>query len=154
MTGRFGGDGDMLAWKEDFRLGVEELDGQHTVLFGIINQLDLAVAGNSSPECLGDVLFGLRAYAEFHFHTEEMFMGRYGYGRAPEHQAAHGALLAAVDAIIAGGGDVRARAVAAKALIVDWVIGHIQHEDRELAEFIESARGAVLEAEAASFFPR
>ena len=146
----------MLAWQEEYRIGVEELDGQHAVLFGIINQLDWAIANGTSGECLRDVLFGLRAYAEFHFHTEEVFMARYGFTGADDHKQSHVALLRQIDDIIeARHPDLRTKAIDAKAFTVDWVLRHIQRDDRELADFIASCHGGtVSHAAVASFFPR
>lgn len=62
-----------IAWEERFKTGVEEIDNQHKVLFGLANDLNNASKNNVSMKVLDTLYTVITNYAFTHFATEEDF---------------------------------------------------------------------------------
>ena len=83
----------LIEWREDFSIGVPEVDHEHRELIELINaahaELAEAPSNNSAAEFLGEI----HARIAGHFALEEKIMREVGYGRLGPHKAAHEILL-------------------------------------------------------------
>lgn len=86
-TDKTGKGAEAVEWREDFRVGVEEIDEQHQRLFAMLDRLDRAVAGGEAPDDLVVIVDGLIAYLKEHFGCEENLLG--SHPRWPEHHRLH-----------------------------------------------------------------
>ena len=82
----------MIAWKEEYRIGVEAIDEQHKKLFEIANRAyDLL-----KNELLLDkydqivaIFDELKDYTEYHFSCEQKYMASIGYKKMLSHKVVH-----------------------------------------------------------------
>lgn len=110
-----------------YALGEPLLDRQHRMLFA------WCIANRNQPG--EQVAEGLLAYAAGHFADEEAWAAEQGLDVA-RHQSRHHELLARLDALQNGAGQA-----VIGALVYEWLITHIDVEDRALVEQARRARG-------------
>ena len=69
---------EKVEWKNDYCIGVEEIDVQHRKLLSIVNEFyDVAVGHPADyPIKVGRCLKKLTDYTHYHFEAEEMLMER------------------------------------------------------------------------------
>lgn len=83
----------LLHWKDEYSVGIDEVDYEHKELIALINelykQLESADAKLTVPAFFGDLLKAIGA----HFALEEKLMRERSYGRLEQHKADHERLL-------------------------------------------------------------
>jgi len=127
---------NMLQWDESYQVGVEEIDGQHRKLFGLLNTLAQAVSSGYAEDIIGPVLVEMAAYADEHFKSEQLYLEKH-----PDYQAhflEHWEFTKKCMGLVLG--FRRDRSVSWETLdyLSKWLQNHILQEDRryfrELAE--------------------
>ena len=78
-----------LEWEEKYGVGVKRLDGQHKILFSIINDMSEAIEKGEGNLSLRHVLDSMASYTRVHFFSEEKYMQDYGYLDFDEHRKEH-----------------------------------------------------------------
>lgn len=79
----------MFVWSDDLSVGIREIDEQHKVLVGLLNELHSAISGHrGSAECRG-ILDRLAEYTRVHFAVEESLMRILGYPDHENHRHEH-----------------------------------------------------------------
>lgn len=82
----------MIKWKDDYKIGIEEIDNQHKRLFELANDAydlltrDFVV---DKYDKIADIVEELRSYTVYHFKTEEDYMLKKGYKRFLSQKVAH-----------------------------------------------------------------
>ena len=129
---------DLFQWNDDYSVGVAEFDGDHRRLLQLANAAVNKVVRGNEPEAASEVLDDLIAYAEGHFAREEEAMQRSEYPRLSEHRDEHHRLLNEVRLLKSRfiADDMNPAQVAK--LMVDWVVLHIQHMDRQYREHLNA----------------
>ncbi|MGZ8473712.1 MAG: bacteriohemerythrin, partial [Candidatus Deferrimicrobiaceae bacterium] len=61
-------------WKNDFAVGIKEMDDQHKDFFNILNRLGEAAGGNKGMQVVAPVLRQLSEYSRHHFSEEENWL--------------------------------------------------------------------------------
>lgn len=79
----------LMSWKEDYNVGVADIDQQHKKLIDLINQLDSGMCKGQGKQVLGKILGDLINYCSSHFATEEKLFKQHEYPDADEHKAKH-----------------------------------------------------------------
>ena len=79
----------IISWKDDYSVGIAEIDRQHHKLIDLINQLNDAMSNGKGKEILGKILSDLINYTHSHFKMEEKLFDKYGYPDAEEHKIKH-----------------------------------------------------------------
>jgi hemerythrin len=79
----------VFAWKEEYSVGVREIDEQHKRLVAMVNDIHVALAAGKGKDILGEILEKLIAYTQSHFVSEEALMAKYDYADLPSHKVAH-----------------------------------------------------------------
>jgi hemerythrin-like metal-binding protein len=86
-----------VTWTQAMSVGIEALDTDHKMLFGLINQLDTAIAKGESEAIIASVINGLVDYTEYHFGREEAMMAAVDYAGFDAHHTGHRALVEALN---------------------------------------------------------
>lgn len=126
----------MLSWTEH-RLDHRELDAQHAVLFGILLQLDAAAEERATAAFVGDLVAGLKVFAQFHLRCEEIMMEDAGYPLLAEHCVEHVQLMDAIEdmQLHAFANDLT-KAKVARDFIAGWLTDHIRYRDGDFVRFL------------------
>ncbi|MDH3360345.1 MAG: bacteriohemerythrin [Desulfobulbaceae bacterium] len=74
-------------WRQEFLVGVEEVDAQHQQLFGMLSHLQEAITRRAEDSELGVIVDGLIVYLKEHFDCEQaLLLDHPGW---PEHHRQH-----------------------------------------------------------------
>jgi hemerythrin len=79
----------LVEWKNDYSVGVVEIDNQHQKIVVLINRLFDAMKQGKANNVLGPIINDLVIYAQTHFKTEEKYFAAFKYQNEAEHQAIH-----------------------------------------------------------------
>jgi len=128
----------MLTWGDEYQIGHEDMDGEHIILFALLNQLEFNIGSNQAASCVTDLLRALMSYISFHFAHEEALMMLYGYPELADHQLAHQALITETTRLSQRATSVDAGVVALeiRTFVRDWLLGHIRQDDRRYVAHI------------------
>lgn len=78
-----------IQWKDEYSVGLDEIDEQHRYFISLLNDLYKAIGSNKGSEELARLFGKLSEYADLHFATEEKYFDEFGYDGAEEHKAEH-----------------------------------------------------------------
>lgn len=124
-------------WDPVMALGIEELDGQHRELLGILNRLQ-ALAGSPEAATAGaEPLDALADYAERHFACEEGHMERAGFPDLGVQRRQHAAFAARVADARLEAGCCGAPVAATLAFLKHWLVEHIMVQDLAFGRFLK-----------------
>ena len=139
-----------LSEKGLFRFGpkwsvmVEQMDTEHQKIFAYCNEIHAMIAGGKKQEEALPILKALANYTSHHFAEEEQMMKVHDYPGLERQVQAHTDLLENIGHTINtldNGGKVNMIDVIA--FIVDWLTGHILHEDIEYGRYFKERGIAV-----------
>lgn len=126
-------------WREEYSVGVDELDAQHKKLVKLIDDLYRAMKAGDGREALVDALDRLMLYCKTHFETEERLLARYGYPESEAHKAKHAKMT---QQVVKLRGDYRSGKLTSPIQITNflkgWLSKHIQGTDRRYAGFLQN----------------
>ncbi len=130
-----------ITWDQKYSVEVELLDGQHQLLFKIINRFYDAMERQESTENL-DKLFGdVLDYTSIHFQVEESLMRLGGYPDLEQHMEAHKKL---VEQAVALHSDIKigSKSAGPKAMefLRNWLEKHIMGVDKKYAPYISDEK--------------
>lgn len=123
----------LLAWREQFSVGIASVDREHQALISIINQLFEAWIANGLRPCVDgffDDFFNL-VYA--HFAYEERLMTGRNYFALASHKRDHDAFIDEIRSMFAtamANGDLDCEAFAAR--LEKWFARHFRNHDAPL----------------------
>ncbi len=127
-------------WKDEYGVGLLEIDQQHRLLINLINDLYMAIHENKSTEATADFLTRLKEYTLMHFATEKEIMSGNNYPGLDDHLSQHKEMILKL-------AEVESKHVCGKLglcseLIIflrEWLTKHICESDKALAEYINKA---------------
>lgn len=125
----------MLNWKEEYLIGVEEIDKQHEKLFEIggrafdLLKNDMYI---DKYDKIIEVINELKNYAIFHFKSEEDYMLSIGYKRFFAQKVEHDDFLKKVSSIDLNKIDENqdAELLSIIEFVIDWTAEHILKSDK------------------------
>lgn len=79
----------LFPWSDDLSVGIQEIDEQHKVLVGLLNELHAAVVERKASTACRGILDRLAEYTRVHFAVEEALMRILGYPAHDAHRAEH-----------------------------------------------------------------
>jgi len=127
----------LLTWNKTYSVGVQALDSQHTVLFGLLNDLHAAMMKGQAQSLTGPLLRKLADYSRSHFAAEEQLMAGARYPGLTEHRAKHRDLIRQVEEF---SGRFEKGEIALNLHLMnflrDWLMNHIQKTDREYGPWL------------------
>ena len=122
----------LIAWKDEYSVGVKEIDDQHKQLFVIINQLVEAIKTIPREDEIANIISKIVEYKIVHFATEEKYFHLFGFEGTDEHEEAHRAFNAKlIETQTAFKGDTMGFAFAAADFLEDWLIVHLMTMDQK-----------------------
>ena len=118
-------------------MGVKTIDQQHSVLFGIVNELHAAMMKGQAQTAAGPLLDKLVKYTLEHFAYEERMMQAVNYPDLAAHRVHHAALIRQVSDFMARykRGD-HGLNIELLHFLSDWLTKHIKHEDKQYSPFL------------------
>ena len=126
-----------LEWREEYSVGVQQLDDDHKRLIELLNQFQTAYDYHTGDKFERAALNELVDYTRYHFNREEELMAANGYPELEAHQAEHRAMIAKVELFLA---DYQERGHDALQAIADylreWLISHINGTDKRYGPFL------------------
>ena len=133
----------MLQWKEEYEVGVAEIDEQHQKLIDIANRVyelmrnELAL---DKYDQIVEILQELKEYTVYHFHFEEGLMQKAKYKKRFSHKILHQNFLAQVEAVDLSAVDENQEAYLVKIMdfIANWLIDHIVGEDKKVGQSVRA----------------
>jgi hemerythrin len=137
-----------VIWSDEkHSLALPEIDAQHQELFLIANRLAESGEAPDSPGRTQAVIASLKrllAYCHYHFTTEEEALRLHGWDRLGDHAALHRAFTDRVrDFVAETRQSPNPRIYQVLDELVDWILVHIQREDRAYADWF-AARGLAV----------
>jgi hemerythrin-like metal-binding protein len=129
-----------LSWRDDWLLGLQELDQQHLALAAQLNLIhDVMVREGMRPGCGTEAckhLLDLVEMTREHFHDEEQVMRDCDYPDLTEHHREHVMLLAELQDLIReiNNGERQFTLQTLRALKL-WQIDHVISSDKGFMEF-------------------
>jgi len=84
-----------MVWKDEYRIGVEHIDGQHQNLFAKTGEFESIVNSGvaENKQAVIDIIVFLKGYALNHFADEENYSKSIDYADFNEHQSQHKAFI-------------------------------------------------------------
>jgi hemerythrin len=136
-----------LSWRNDWLLGLHELDEQHIALAAQINLIhDVMVREGTRQRCDSRAcrhLHDLVQMTRSHFHNEEQVMRDLGFPGLAEHHREHVMLLAELQDLIREieNGERLFGLNTLKSLKL-WQIDHVISSDREFMQYFREQHGS------------
>jgi len=130
-----------FAWQDKYDIKISSLDEQHRGIAGMINNLyDSLERGVYTDENVGSVLIPIVECLKYHFQTEEKMMMESNYEEYHYHKSTHDRLTDEVMLSvikIKKNEQVNAREILV--VIRDWLLNHIEEEDRKLTAVLNQS---------------
>jgi hemerythrin-like metal-binding protein len=92
----------IITWKNEYSVGVFEIDNQHKKLVMLINTLFDAMKQGQANRVLGSIISELLFYAQTHFRTEEKYFDQFNYKETEEHKVVHQSFISEMEKFKAG----------------------------------------------------
>lgn len=127
-----------MYWKEEYNLGIVEIDNQHKKLLELINRLYDAFVKKDQDTEVGHVIEELYDYIKYHFRVEEEYFEVFAYEHAKSHELEHKHFVNKVDEFrkkhdVHGGSQVFTIIL----FLQDWIINHILKSDVKYVELFK-----------------
>jgi len=127
----------LMDWSPAFSVNVKQFDDQHKKLVAMVNQLHEAMKVGKGSEVLGPILNSLISYTASHFADEERLMQQNGYPNLAKHKVEHDKLTRQVlDLQKQYQTTKSALSMAVMSFLKDWLVNHIQGEDKKYGPFL------------------
>ncbi len=130
-------------WKNEYSVGVPEIDAQHRRLLDIINQLHHAMKMGGKPTAIVEVINELIGYTRYHFAYEERILEDSGYADLEEHRRKHRAMVAQVETFRDSAAEGKATlSLKLMGFLRDWLSKHILETDKQYSDHLADRRAA------------
>jgi hemerythrin len=83
----------LINWSNKLSVGVWQLDADHIILIGLINELHHAMSEGHGEELFNTILATLKEYTVTHFSREEALMKAHKYPDFDQHKEYHETLI-------------------------------------------------------------
>jgi len=134
-------------WKEEYEVGLPQIDLQHTMIVNMINELYTSLESEAEEDVTAKILAKLLGYVKDHFAAEEKAMRENDYPFQESHFAEHDAFREKVSRL--HGRHQTGEKIAAYELaecLKEWLLDHIAGVDRVFGAYVfqlsEDAREA------------
>lgn len=126
-----------IKWEKKYEIGHERIDFEHQIFVDLIAKIDDAVMLRNDNSYIERLLNELRAYAVFHFISEENIMYSINYPDYETHKQHHNELLDKYSQKLM---EIDLGEQKVEDLIIflkNWFVNHTLHEDRKIASFVK-----------------
>lgn len=133
---------NMVIWNPAWETGIPLIDQQHQALLAQFEALLVAIHENHSDDRIPPLLQFLADYVDTHFSMEEGLMQVADYPGFAGHKAIHDRMRARVGQLVeAAKGNPAALTEEVIDFMTDWLLRHINEEDRRMAQHVRHADG-------------
>lgn len=126
-------------WKDEYGVGIDEIDQQHSQLIDLINDLYVSIYENNSAEITAGVLRRLKEYTSAHFSAEKQLMSRNHYTGIENHLLQHDEMIVKLDEVETkykrGQHGLTAELII---FLRNWLAEHICESDKIMARSISA----------------
>jgi hemerythrin len=144
----------LIQWTDELSVGIQEIDEQHKVLVGLVNDMHRAIHEHHGTETAREILDRLGDYTRIHFAVEESLMRIFDYPGYDEHKKQHEELIAQFKVyhqkVQSGTAKISFELLHFLKL---WLSQHILESDKEYAPHMLSL-GAKAQSGQSSWFSR
>lgn len=124
-----------IVWKDSFNLGVKEIDEQHQLFAGYINELyDVMQSGNA--EDIVPIINKLSDYSKLHFAAEEKILKSINYPMLETQIIQHAHYISELTLLKSSYLDKTQTAQNMLLFLKDWLLHHITTEDLKYVKFV------------------
>jgi hemerythrin len=128
----------MLRWKQDYLIGIDQVDVQHEKLFEIAERAYQLLKDEFRTDKYDEIvkiLEELKEYTIFHFKFEEEYMMSIGYKKFFSHKVQHNDFMEAINNADLNNIDKNQEEYILGLLefVVKWIDEHILSEDKLIA---------------------
>jgi len=127
----------MIKWKDDYKIGVPEIDEQHEKLFEICERAYELLKNDiflDKYDKIVQILEELKEYTIYHFSFEEEYMKRIGYKKLLSQKVYHNDFIEKINTIDLKLIDQKQDAAIMEVLdfVLKWIENHILLEDKKI----------------------
>jgi len=127
---------DLIEWKTELSVGIQEIDEQHQILIKLINNLYHSIIKRTENEVIYDILNELVQYTVVHFAVEESLMRIFNYPGYDEHKKHHEDLKQQVIDLQTKVWDNESSvSMELFKFLKDWLTKHILMDDKKYVPF-------------------
>ena len=124
-----------MKWHDKYSVGIEEIDVQHRELLRMFSLVQDAAQGRQGWSEIHYGIVEVISFADFHFRFEEALMRMYGFPDYAEHSQLHRHIIKRAHGVVQE--TLRSESpVEVIAFFRDWLVSHMQGEDRAYAHYI------------------
>jgi hemerythrin len=126
---------EFFPWKDEYSVQIEEIDNQHKVLVGILNDMYEAFMRKEHIEKMNIFIEKLVEYAAFHFKVEERYFKQFSYSEMDKHMSEHSAFtdkIAQYKSTIEQGETIMTMSI--MSFLRDWLTNHIMVSDKKYVD--------------------
>jgi len=129
-----------VEWSDTLSVGIEEIDVQHKVLVGLVNEMHDAIRDHHGSDVVREILGRLAEYTRIHFAVEESLMRILGYPEYEDHKGEHEELIHSV-VDLQGKVDSGQASIGFELMhfLKVWLTKHIMESDQKYAEHFVQA---------------
>lgn len=129
----------LLKWKNDYSIGIEQIDEQHKILFEIAGRAYNLLTNDfytDKYDKILEIIEELKNYTIFHFKCEEEYMLSIKYKRFLSHKVEHDEFIEKFNSIdfISIDQEQDKYIMSILEYLVDWVSSHILEKDKLISE--------------------
>lgn len=132
---------ETVAWAPALEIGVKSIDEQHKRLVDMLNGLGKAISESHGKDAIMGIVEEMKAYAVYHFQTEEAAMEEKDYPKRSQHKQEHDIfieqVLDAADTLESGG---KITPTEVWDFLYKWLVEHILESDKAMGQHL-SAKG-------------
>lgn len=126
-----------MDWKDEFSVGIDDMDSQHKRWIEIINELHEAMRSGQTAKVMSSVLKKMTDYISLHFKTEEALLEKNKYPGLEKHKLIHERYAREINGFV----DKFTNSKVLVSLDImdslkDWLTNHIKVNDKEYGAFI------------------
>lgn len=125
-----------IVWKDEYYIGIEEVDKQHMDFVKLINRFMVLFASGGHIRLQDRILLEILKYAEYHFVSEENLMMLYRYPDIAAQKDEHSLLITAFKTKCSRVKEGSVNGNDVIHFLTDWFMNHTQVEDKKFAEYI------------------
>ncbi len=136
----------VMEWSDTLSTGVKQIDDDHQILIGLLNQCLKLSENTSDKDKLNNILLELLEYTQHHFKREEAIMQACDYPGIDNHCQVHQLLIRQVEDQLR---QLKLDKITLKQLrefLLSWVVDHIQGMDKSFAPYCDGKEELVIKA--------
>ncbi len=127
---------DFFIWKENFNIGIEEIDQQHRSFLNILNDCYLKLSDNKKSVINRELIDKLKSYAAMHFRYEEQMMELCQYPEIEQQIKQHKYFVSQIAELESSGTEQSERSLDSILVFLrDWFLKHILEYDTKFVFF-------------------